>query len=125
MEQKNQELSSGSQCFGINARPIPQIRLGIPEFWDIPGTRGFLALKGHISCSILTDGEWQEHFNTSGSKYKKNVLYCGRAAYIRLGNENRHPLEAMLGLEMATTFGGSVYRDGQKYSYASGFKRLC
>ena len=122
MEQKNQELSSGSQCFGINSRPIPQVRLSLPDFWNIPGTNGFLAFKGYISYGILSDGEWQEHFNSTGSKYQKNVLYCGRAGYIRLGNEKRHPLEAMLGLEMATTFGGSVYSNGHKYSYSSGLK---
>lgn len=36
MELKNQELSSGSQTFGINARPIPQVRLSLPDYWAIP-----------------------------------------------------------------------------------------
>lgn len=36
MELKNQSLSSGSQCLGINARPIPQVRLALPEYWTLP-----------------------------------------------------------------------------------------
>ena len=124
MEQKTPELSSGGQCFGINSRPIPQARLSLPDFWNIPGTNGFLALKGFVSYGMLTDGAWQENFNTSGSKYQKNVLYCGRAAYIRLGNEQRHPLEVNFGLEMATTFGGTTYLDGVKTTHHSGIKKF-
>ncbi len=122
MELKNQELSSGSQCLGINSRPVPQVRISLPDYWEIPGLRGFLALKGHISYGIMTDGSWQESFNTSGSKYQKNVLYHSKAGYLRFGNEKKHPLEATFGLEMATTFGGDVYRDGKKYSYSTGIK---
>ena len=36
MELKNQELSSGSQALGINARPVPQVRLALPDYWPIP-----------------------------------------------------------------------------------------
>ena len=32
MELKNQSLSSGSQTLGINARPVPQIRLALPDY---------------------------------------------------------------------------------------------
>jgi hypothetical protein len=33
MELKNNELSSGSQTLGINATPIPQVRLGLNDYW--------------------------------------------------------------------------------------------
>ena len=54
MELKNPELSSGSQTLGINARPIPQVRLALPEYWTIPGTNNWLALKGHIAYGKTT-----------------------------------------------------------------------
>jgi len=123
-EMKDLELSSGSQTLGINARPVPQVRLSLPDFWNIPGTKGFLALKGHFSYGILTDGSWQKDFNTSGSKYQKNVLYHSKAGYLRLGNEKKFPLTVEAGLEMATLFGGTVYRNNQKYTYPSGLKSL-
>ncbi len=124
MEQKNQELSSGGQCLGINSRPVPQVRLSLPSFINIPGTKGLLSFKGHLSYGILTDGAWQEHFNTSKSKYQKNVLYHSKALYLRLGNEQRHPLEVNFGLEMATTFGGTTYLDGVKTTHPSGIKKF-
>ena len=39
LELKNQALSSGGMTTGINARPLPQIRLEIPDFLAIPGTK--------------------------------------------------------------------------------------
>ena len=43
MELKNQALSSGSQTLGINARPVPQVRLALPDYWTIPHTKNWLA----------------------------------------------------------------------------------
>ena len=63
MELKNQELSSGSQTLGINARPVPQVRIALPDYWSIPGTRNWLALKGHIAYGMTTDDRWQKDFN--------------------------------------------------------------
>ena len=39
MELKNQKLSSGSQTLGINARPVPQARIALAEYWKVPFTR--------------------------------------------------------------------------------------
>ena len=61
MELKNQMLSSGSQTLGINARPIPQVRLSLPDYWTIPGTKNWLALKGHIAYGKTTDDGWQTY----------------------------------------------------------------
>ena len=71
MEQKNQELSSGSQCFGINSRPIPQVRLSLPDFWNIPGTKGFLAFKGHLSHGMLTDGDGRNNLIRRNQNIRK------------------------------------------------------
>ena len=49
MELKNNELSSGSQTLGINARPIPQVRLALSDYWTLPFANGWLHLKGHVA----------------------------------------------------------------------------
>ena len=46
MELKNNALSSGSQLLGINARPVPQVRLELPDYWTLPFGNGWLHLKG-------------------------------------------------------------------------------
>lgn len=115
MELKNNNLSSGSQTLGINARPIPQVRLGIPEYWTLPFAKGWLHLKGHVAFGQMTDDNWQHDFTERKSKYVDNVLYNSKAAYLKIGNENRScPISLELGIEMAATFGGTTYLpDGQ------------
>lgn len=106
---RDNELSSGSQTFGKNARPVPQLRLGMGDFWDIPGLNHWLGFKGHLSFGIMTDGGWEEKFVAPTLRtYNTMTRYHEKAGYLRLGKE-RHPLSVTLGLEMASEFGGYLY----------------
>ena len=110
MELKNQSLSSGSQTLGINARPVPQVRLALPEYWQLPFGHGWLHLKGHIAYGMMTDDKWQHSFTGKRSKFADNVLYHSKAGYLKIGNEySTFPFSFELGLEMASEFGGKPY----------------
>lgn len=116
MELKNQTLSSGSQTFGINARPVPQVRLALPEYWTLPFAHHWLAIKGHIAYGKMTDENWQHDFTQRQSKYADGMLYHSKAGYLKIGNEGSFfPLSVELGLEMAAEFGGTPYNyvDGE------------
>ena len=106
MELKNQALSSGSQTLGINARPVPQVRLELPEYWTIPGTKNWLALKGHIAYGKMTDDGWQKDFAAPQTRYTEGALYHSKAGYLKIGPGN---FTAELGLEMACQFGGTSH----------------
>lgn len=125
MELKNQELSSGSQTLGINARPVPQVRLALPDYWTIPGTRNWLAVKGHIAYGMTTDDGWQKDFVAPYERYTKNTLYHSKAGYLKIGPGR---FTAELGLEMACQFGGKVYtyENGERIEITneSGIKSL-
>ncbi|MEG1580586.1 MAG: capsule assembly Wzi family protein [Bacteroidaceae bacterium] len=108
-EMKNEELSSGSQTFGINARPVPQVRIEIPEYISITGKSNWAAVKGHISYGMFTDDKWQKDYVVSGSRYTQKVLYHSKAGFLRLGNEKNFPLVFEGGLEMAGQFGGESH----------------
>jgi len=110
MELKNQTLSSGSQTLGINARPVPQVRLALPDYWALPILHGWVQLKGHIAFGMMTDDGWQHDFTHRQEKYADHVLYHSKAGYLRIGNENMFcPLSLELGLEMAAQFAGTPY----------------
>lgn len=109
MELRNQTLSSGAQALGINARPIPQIRLGVEDFWNIPGTGKRLAIKGHAAFGIMTDGEWESLFaHNSENKHSRLTRYHQKAGYLRY-SPHKIPLTVTGGIEMAAQFGGYVY----------------
>ena len=106
MELKNQQLSSGSQTLGINARPVPQVRLALPEYWTIPGTKKWLSLKGHIAYGKTTDDNWQKDFVAPKNRYTEGTLYHSKAGYLKIGPGK---FNVELGLEMACQFGGKSY----------------
>ena len=91
MELKNQELSSGSQTLGINARPIPQVRVALADYWTIPYTHGWLSIKGHIAYGMQTDDRWQKDFTQQQSRYTEHSLYHSKAGYLKIGKEDGWP----------------------------------
>lgn len=110
LELKNNLLSSGGLGTGINARPLPQVRFGVPDFLNIPGTRNWLAIKGYIAYGAYTDNGWQRrHNNNSGYKYTANSLYHTKAGFLRIGNTEKFPLSLTGGLEMSCQFGGHAW----------------
>ncbi len=116
-ELKDPELSSGAMVEGGNARPVPQVRLEIPEYVTVPGTKGWFALKGHIAYGRFTDDRWQRDFAAAGTNYLTDVLYHSKAIYFRVGNRRRFPLELDFGLHMASQFGGKVWAyDGDRHA---------
>lgn len=106
MQLKNNELSSGSQTLGINGRPYPEVRLALPDYWNIPYTKGFLAFKGHIAFGMLTDNHFQKDFVRGASHYDQNVFMHTKAAYLRFGKKEK-PFNVEAGVEMASQFGGT------------------
>ena len=108
MQLKNNELSSGSQTYGINARPYPEIRVALPDYWNIPGTRGILSFKGHLAWGILSDNMFQKSFTHGVATYDQNVLMLTRAGYLRFG-KGQKPFNVELGLELASQYGSSHF----------------
>lgn len=110
LELKNNRLSSGSQTLGRNARPVPQVRLALHDYYAIPFTNGWLSVKGHVAYGMMTDDNWQHSFTSRSSRYADNVLYHSKAGYLKIGNDNAfQPMSLELGLEMASLFGGTSY----------------
>ena len=104
-------LSSGGLIYSGNSRPIPQVRLEVPEYTAIGGTNQWLHMKGHIAYGRFTDDNFQERFSNGNNitRYGKNILYHSKAAFIKIGKPQRFPLEFEGGLEMYSQFGGDIY----------------
>ena len=114
MALKNNQLSSGSQTLGINARPVPGLRLEVPSYWSVPGTGHWLALRGHIFYGMMTDGSFQHDWTDGNLRYSRDVLLHTKAGYLRIGpQDDERPYSLDLGLEMACEFGGTLYHTAQ------------
>lgn len=107
---KDPLLSSGMMVEGLNARPVPQVRITTNDYIDMPFTRKWLGLKAHIAYGVLTDGKWREEFVANGSGYMKNAVYHSKSAMLRVGNVQAFPLTMEIGILDAAQFGGSYWR---------------
>ena len=118
-------LSSGGLIYSGNSRPIPQIRLEVPEYTTIDGTNQWLHMKGHIAYGRFTDDEFQESFSRGNNitRYGKKILYHSKAVFLKVGKPQRFPLEMEGGLEMYSQFGGDIYtnRRGNYLSMPASF----
>lgn len=104
-------LSSGDFVYSNNARPIPQIKGSIPEFWLVPGTKGNFFLKGEFSIGKYLDGEWLEDWASPfKQKFTKDVMFNYKSIYFRLGDiEKRHKMQFTVGMSHMAQWGGSIY----------------
>ncbi len=109
---KNHRLSSGGLVESGNARPIPQIRIEAPEYYDFFGTNGWFKLRGHIAYGWFSDGDWQKDWVAQGMARTVGVRYHSKAIFFKVGQEERYPLSAEFGLQMVSQFGGTTYNQG-------------
>ena len=111
-ELKNRSLSSGSLSWSGNSRPVPQIRLEVPQFQRLGILGGWFSLKGHIAYGWYQDSDWRAERAELYSKppqYTDNILYHSKALFLRVGDAGRFPLEFTWGLEMYSQFGGTCH----------------
>lgn len=70
------ELGMGSLGVSGNALPVPQIRVGLPEWTGLPFTNDLIQIRGHTSHGWL-----------GGDRYTDNVLYHEKVGHARLGGD--------------------------------------
>ncbi len=97
------------------------MRIGIFDYADFWGCKGWFAVKGYIAYGMFTDSCWIEDWvhPSPGSPYSLNTLYCSRGGYLRGGNPEKFPLTGEIGLNMETQFGGTSY-----FTYTDGRTRV-
>lgn len=119
---KNPRLSSGGLTHGTNSRPIPQVRIQLPEYWSIPGTKQWIGFKGHLAYGAYTDGNWQKTFaNNGANRYTQSSLFHSKSGFIKVGNEKAFPLTIEMGLEMEAQFGGEAWHVDKRRDDGSDF----
>lgn len=100
----NPELGSGSLTWSGNSTPIPQARLGLPEYTRLGILGNWFSVKGHVAYGMYTDGKYRS--SVPDGVYTDGIFYHSKEAYIRFGDRERFPLELTLGLQMHAQFGG-------------------
>ncbi len=91
-----------------NARPAPRISLSIPEFYEVPYTRGWLEFKGHFSHGILDD-----------MRYVEDPYFHDKSLYLQTGGDSG--FKFYIGMVHLAIWGGESEIYGKLPSSASDF----
>ncbi|MDR0864698.1 MAG: capsule assembly Wzi family protein [Candidatus Symbiothrix sp.] len=108
----DEQLSSGDFSASNHARPIPEIRINMDNFWLIPYTKGNLYLKGDFAIGKYLDGQWQENTaKPEHQSYTKDVLSHHKSIYFRLKDiEKESKWQVTVGLAHYVQWGGLLYK---------------
>lgn len=107
----DRRLSSGDMVLSPNARPIPEINLGIPHFVLVPFTKGWLQVKGDFAFGRSFDKDYLKEYTSQAARpvtYNDNVLWHHKSAFFRLEDtRNDFPLFGIIGLTHWAQWGGT------------------
>jgi hypothetical protein len=104
----DKDLSSGDMVLSANARPIPGVKISIPSYTFVPGTRKRLSVKGSFGAGRSFDSPFLASFINSSQVYIKDILWHHKALYFRLAEPaGRFPVSLELGLQHAAQWGGT------------------
>ena len=102
----NQLLSSGGLTWSGNARPVPQICIGILDYVHLsPGVQ----VKAEISYGWFTDGRYQQKAVGENYPYAKSIKYHHKSFFFRFGKPNTK-WQFDIGMQIDTQFGGYIVK---------------
>ena len=108
---RNTQLSTGAFAKGINAKPIPQVRIGTTDFWTVPYTKGWLQIHFEGGYGKFMDSRYREDVYIDNSiinkRYSTGSWYHQKHLYFRTNPEKRFFVTA--GIEHVAQFGGNSY----------------
>lgn len=93
---QDSSLSTGFILWSNNARPMPKLTIGVPNYTPVPFTWKLLEFKGGLSHGWFDDNE-----------YNKNVYLHHKYFYLQLGG--RLPVHVSYGLHHFAQWGGTNY----------------
>ena len=102
----NQQLSSGGLTWSGNARPIPQIAIGIFDYVRIAPK---VQLKAELSYGWFTDTKYQEKHVGDEHSYTRKIKYHHKSFFLRFGKPEGKWLFD-IGMSLDAQFGGYKVR---------------
>ncbi len=114
----NQQLSSGGLTWSGNARPLPQISVGIFDYIHIAPR---VQVKAELSYGWFTDTRYQEKTVGEEEPYTRKIKYHHKSFFFRFGKPQGKWLFD-LGMSLDTQFGGYRIRGGDEGDLGNGWR---
>ena len=114
----NQQLSSGGLTWSGNARPIPQIAVGIFDYVHIAPK---VQVKAELSYGWFTDTKYQEKYVGDEYSYTRKIKYHHKSFFFRFGLPKGKWLFDV-GMSLDAQFGGYKVRGRDEGDLGNGWK---
>lgn len=104
----DKRLSSGDMVLSSNAAPIPELRISMPEYTNVPLLGGWMQVKADFSVGRSFDAAYMEDFAHADQQYNEKVLWHHKSGYFRI-KDTRHdfPLSLEFGVVHLAQWGGT------------------
>lgn len=104
----DRSLSSGDMILSTNARPIPEINISIPEFTEVPLTKGWMQIKGDFALGRSFDSDYLKDFVNLNQTYTQDVLWHHKSFYVRIKDtKGGSPFSGTIGVQHWAQWGGT------------------
>lgn len=104
----DRSLSSGDMVQSVNAQPIPEINLSMPEFTVVPLTKGWMQVKGDFAVGRSFDTKYLEEFVNPKQTYIKNTLWHHKSLFVRIKDtRGGSPFSGTVGVQHWAQWGGT------------------
>lgn len=114
----NQQLSSGGLTWSGNARPIPQIAIGIFDYVHLAPK---VQVKAELSYGWFTDTKYQEKHVGDDYSYTRKIKYHHKSFFFRFGQPTGKWLFD-IGMSLDAQFGGYKERGTDEGDLGNGWK---
>lgn len=114
----NQQLSSGGLTWSGNARPIPQVAIGVFDYVHIAPK---VQVKTELSYGWFTDTKYQEKHVGDDYSYTRKIKYHHKSFFFRFGQPTGKWLFD-IGMSLDAQFGGYKERGRDEGDLGNGWK---
>jgi hypothetical protein len=103
----DKDLSLGDMTFSTNARPIPEVSIGFPEYTNVPYTMGIMKFKADFSIGKSLDNNYILRVKNSSTLYAVDILLHRKFLFIQWADpEEKFPWLVTFALDHAAQWGG-------------------
>jgi hypothetical protein len=103
----DKDLSMGDMTFSANARPIPEVSIGFPEYAKVPFTKGIMKFKGNFSAGKSLDKNYILRVKNPTTLYATDIMWHRKSLFLRWADpEEKFPWSFTFALDHAAQWGG-------------------
>ncbi|GHT54229.1 hypothetical protein FACS189451_06020 [Bacteroidia bacterium] len=109
----DKDLSVGDMSFSTNARPIPEVNIGFPEYTKVPHTKGIMKFKADFAIGKSLDNKYILGVKNSTTAYTTDILWHHKSLFLQWADpKEKFPWSFTFALNHAVQWGGwTSYND--------------